>query len=111
LMPVKTIRQLSGLMTDVSTLDAPEGALRQADNVLLHRPGIIQPRPGFGDTTGVASRTTNRRPVAMWPYTGDVIVQSYDGSGSWAIEKLSADTQLDTTLEPLYPEVRSRSAA
>lgn len=98
-------------MTDVSPLDAPEGALRQADEVSFYRPGIVTPRPGFGDTTGVGSRSTTYRPIELWPFDGDVIVQS-ESEGSYRIELLSADTQIDTAnVDPPDTALRGRSAA
>lgn len=87
-----TIRQLAGLHTDVSPFDAPEGALRQAEHVMMHRPGLIVPRFGIGDTTGVGSRTTDYRPIQFIPWRGEVTVQSRDGS-NYRIERLSVNTQ------------------
>lgn len=110
-MQPRRIRQSPGLVTDVSPLDAPEGALRQADDVLLHRPGLIVPRPGFGDTTGVGSRSTAYRPIAIWPFGGAAVVQSKSGS-SYRIELLSADTQIDTAnVTPPDTALRGRSDA
>jgi hypothetical protein len=36
-----------GLITDPSSTAAPDGALRQALDCVLRRPGIVEPRPGF----------------------------------------------------------------
>lgn len=76
-MAVRRIRARGGLATDPSALDQPEG-LAAADNVLLHRPGTIQPRPGFGVTDGIGPRDTDERPIAIVPFDGDLVVQAYD---------------------------------
>lgn len=44
-----------GLHTDPSPLNIPPGALRDAKNVWIRRPGIIEPRPGFEPAGAVAS--------------------------------------------------------
>lgn len=106
-MPVKRIVQGAGIVTDPSALSAEElasGAMRQADNVMMHRSGALQPRPGFGDTTGVGTRSTAFRPVALWPYVAaeKVVVQSYSGA-AWRLELLDADTRVDTTSADCRP--------
>lgn len=106
-MSVRRIRAGGGLATDPTALDQPEG-LRVAENVLLHRPGTIQPRPGFGDTTGVASRTTDMRPIAVVAFDGDLVVQSHDsGLGTYRLERGSADTQYTGTVNPPGEDVSS----
>ena len=94
-MAVKRIAMHRGLTTDVADLDAPEGGMIQADNVIIHRPGIIQQRPGFGDVTGVAARTTDFRPIRFAAFTAPstpiVVAQSFD-SPDYRLERLSANT-------------------
>ncbi len=108
-MPVRRIAQGAGLYTDPSALDVPEGAMRQADNALMHRPGSIQPRPGFGDTTGVTARTTTFRPIKLVPFDGGVLVQSED-SGNYRLERLGASTVLDTAnVDPPDTAIRGSS--
>lgn len=107
-MAVRRIRANGGLMTDPSALDQPEG-LRVAENVLLHRPGTIQPRPGFGDTTGIAPRTTDERPIAIVPFDGDLVVQSTDGS-AYRLERGSVNTVYAATVEPPDTTVRGASS-
>ncbi len=109
-MPVRRIRAVGGLSTDASALDQPE-ALRTASNVLLHRAGTIQPRPGFGDETGVAARSTDYRPIALVPFDGGVVVQSADGNAlGYRLEKLDADTQYTGSAIPPDETFHGRSA-
>jgi hypothetical protein len=96
-----------GLSTDPSALAQPEN-LRVADNVLLHRPGIIQPRFGLGDTTGIASRSVDRRPIAIVPFDGDLVVQSLDGS-TYSLERGSVATVYSSDVTP--PDTAIRGVA
>lgn len=99
-MSIRRVRAGGGLSTDPSALDQPEG-LRVAENVSLHRPGTVQPRPGFGDTTGIEARTTDYRPIAVVPFDGDLVVQGYDsGVGAYRLDRASADTQYTGTVVP-----------
>lgn len=115
-MAIKRIVQGAGVVTDPSALSAEEaapGAMRQADNVIMHRPGTIQPRPGFGDTTGIASRTTGFRPIALMPYetAEEIIVQSTTGA-TWRLEFLDADTTITTGTDAVEPpEANTRGVA
>lgn len=104
-MAVKRIRQQGGLVTDPSALDVPEGALRRADNVLLHRPGLIQPRPGFADTTGIAARTTDYRPIALYPFDGNIVVHAFDGT-NYRLERASANVQYTGDVVPPISRAR-----
>lgn len=106
-MAVRRLRAAGGLSTDPSALDQPE-SLRLADDVLLHRPGYVQPRMGFGDTTGVTARTTTRRPIALYPYDGDVVVQSLAGA-VYTLERLGSATTYGTVAPPA-PDVRGVSS-
>jgi len=98
-MALRRVSQGGGLVTDPSALQAGEmaaGAMRQASNCMIHRPGVIQPRPGFGDTTGIATRTDTYRPLQAITFDGDMVVVSFDEDltpDGWQIERLSVDTQ------------------
>lgn len=75
----------TGLYTDPSPHGgAPPGALRVADNVVLRRDGILQPRPGFedGKSGGLTAATTAK---ALIPYDGDMLVigSSGDDATEW----------------------------
>jgi hypothetical protein len=107
-MPARRIRAVGGLATDPSALTDPE-ALRVADNVLLHRPGIIQPRFGFGDTSGVAARSVTRRPIAIVPFDGDLVIQSRDGS-TYSLERGSVATVYSTDVAPPDTTLRGVSS-
>lgn len=67
----------SGLFTDPSPhSDAPPGALLEAQNVVIRRPGVIEPRPGFRDTTNVVD--VGYRMVSMHDYNGQFIRHTRD---------------------------------
>lgn len=114
---VTRITQGLGIVTDPSALEAglvPKGAMRQADNVLLHRSGAIQPRPGFGDVTGIEPRSGVYYPIAIVPYEaqGWHVVQSWNGS-SYKLEWLHEDLNITTTSALAAPpdvDQRGRSA-
>lgn len=105
-----------GLHTDPSALTVPPGALRRADNVLLHRPGTIQPRPGFGDVTGASPSGAAYVAIGGRVYDGDVVVQDYDADGEpvHRLRRLSTTTayQNEATatrdVTPLYPHLGAR---
>jgi hypothetical protein len=82
LMAIKTIKQGAGLWDEASTVDVPEGALRTAQNVLLHRPGLIVPRWGW---KSLMSNAGAYRPVMLAPVRDglevtDIIASTYNGS-------------------------------
>ena len=76
-MPVRRIPASVGLVTDPSALAVPVGAMREATNVIMHR-GVLQPRPGFGDLDGIKepAPVTGAQVIAIFPYAGDLVVQS-----------------------------------
>ena len=80
-MAIKQIPQGVGLYTDGSGIDAPPGAMRVANNVLMHRPGMIVPRPGFGETDGIGDHSAvTQLPVRGHAFDGEVILQCVDTS-------------------------------
>jgi hypothetical protein len=105
---VRRLRAGGGLATDPTALDQPE-SLRVASNVLLDRPGLIRSRPGIGDATGIAARSTQFLPVALAPYNSDAVVQSVSGS-SWRLERLSTTATYAGDAVPPEPTLRARSS-
>jgi hypothetical protein len=113
--PTRSVRAGGSLATDPSALETPEN-LRTADDVLMHRPGVIQPRPGFGDTTGIAARSTAYRPIAIRAFDGDLVVQSIDGA-NYRLEKGSANavytgdvTPFEVVVNPVAGFAESRES-
>ena len=89
-MAVKQIPQGVGLYTDGSGVDAPPGAMRVADNVLMHRQGMIVPRPGFGDTDGLGDfSSVTQLPVRGHAFADDIVLQCVDTSGTYKWVKLT----------------------
>ncbi len=101
---MRRLRASGGLATDPSAINNPE-ALRVATNVALHRPGIIQPRLGFGDTTGIASRGGDYRPFQAIRFGDDVVIGSAElgGSADYKLERLSVAASY-TGGDPLPPD-------
>lgn len=56
-MAVRPRLGIRGLYTNPNPLGAPDGALLEASEVVLRRPGLAEPRPGFklGDASSLAS--------------------------------------------------------
>jgi len=96
-MAIKQIPQGVGLYTDGSGIDAPAGAMRVADNVLMDRRGLVVPRPGFGDTTGLSVPASSLSPVSQgWPYSGEVVLVEYSSGQFYR----SNDGIFDTLASP-----------
>lgn len=107
-MPATEVPQGVGLYTDGSGVTAPLGALRTANNVVLYRPGLICPRPGFGDTTGVATLTGFNPVVTGWSYDGDVLLQTRSAANAW---KIITVTNADDVGDHAPPSGRGVSSA
>jgi hypothetical protein len=64
-----------GLNTNPNQLDLPEGSLIEADNVIIDRDNVIEPRRGF-KLFGEAFGTDEDRAKQMWEYK-DRIIRHY----------------------------------
>lgn len=85
-MPTVDEYGVSGLATAPNPqVGAPPGALKQADNCVIRRAGMIEPRPGFTNSTAL---TTISRIDKIIPYDGDFL--SIDTS--FSTPKWSNDT-------------------
>lgn len=63
----------SGLWTDPSPLEeAPPGALTQAENCVIYRPGVLEPRRGMQTAITIGSTGTARRCKKLTPFDGAV---------------------------------------
>lgn len=94
-MPVRVIQQGAGLQLDRARVESAPGGMLVADNVMLHRPGLIVPRPGFGDTTGIGDfSAVTGIPVRGWAYDGDIVVQDRGGGPVWYLSRLSTAASL-----------------
>lgn len=76
-MKQRTLRlRPRGLVTNPSELSAvPEGALREAENVVIRRDGLVEPRPGFKVERAANANESHRFIV---PLSDNKIVYSYD---------------------------------
>lgn len=108
-MPVTRARSIdlrpAGLWTDPNPhSEVPPGALSQADDVILRRPGVIESRPGFA--TAISGWTPPAGTVrAAIPFDGDVLLWSLSGS-TWTVKWLSdGDTVSGPQATALNPAV------
>ncbi len=53
--------------------DVPLGGLLRADDVVIRRTGVVQPRPGLEDQSFATAVATSRRIQALHPYDGDFV--------------------------------------
>lgn len=108
-MPAVVLK-IGGLHTDPSAIAPPRGAMRVAQDVLLHRPGAVQPRPGLGDQTGVGSHSSYTDVYSIMPYGGTILMH-VDGSGVSAIRtKAGANIEATDDLLPWDTNHSGRNA-
>lgn len=89
-MPQSVLLQARGLYTFPNQLsEVPQGALTTADNTVIDRNGIIEPRRGlqqygttFGLGTSVASQLMTYKKTLLMQYDSTINYDS-DGNGTW----------------------------
>jgi hypothetical protein len=91
--------QATGLFTNPSDLTRPEGALTVADNVVVRRPNIIEPRRGVEAYSTYAAD-------AIWPYASGLVTFKDDGNKIGYISAPGSVTENTGTYDVL-----SRNAA
>lgn len=75
-----------GLMTDPNPLALPPGALRQANNVVIRRHGVIEPRPGIANITpGSPPSTKIERTIV---YDGTYLFICRTAAGAWTFRQI-----------------------
>lgn len=86
-MPQELTLRPAGLATDPSPHGSvPDGALRDATNVVIDRDGLIQPRPGFKDATQSINTGTTVHARYAIPFAGDVYIWGYNpGNQTWDV--------------------------
>lgn len=88
-MPQELTLRPSGLFTDPNPHSSvPEGALRVADDIVIRRQGIAQPRPGFDQ---LSASFTGTDPYQAIPYDGDLLVVQ-NNSGTHKTDWYNAGT-------------------
>ena len=65
-MPQQAITAAVGLYTSANPLRLPEGALARADNIVLRRPGVIEPRRGFSLENATWPQAARRLSSFVW---------------------------------------------
>ena len=73
-----------GLVTDPSPHLAGVGALVRAENVVIRRAGLIEPRPGFGDLASLPA-TSSDTVRSLHAYDGMIYAHVKAGGGSWTL--------------------------
>lgn len=91
-----------GLSTDPSSITAGNGTMTKADNVVISRPNVIQPRPGFHkDGTSWAAGTTDYVPVTIWPKDGAAYYfVGRTGAGDFGLFAQSSKGRMTGTATP-----------
>jgi hypothetical protein len=71
----------AGLFTDPNPLSAaPDGAMAEALNVVIARPGVVEPRPGLQAQSSFTSIANDEDIIRMVPFEGDILVLTKDVS-------------------------------
>jgi len=95
-----------GLFTDPSSEVAPPGALRTANNIVIRRKGIIEPRPGFdyGKALDMDGVTGLYHAIS---YDGDLIIEAFNNVAYalyWYSDKSIIQDEADATVSPIDEE-------
>lgn len=69
----------AGLVTNVNALAAPEGAMSEALNVVIERPGVARPRPGLPVTTLTATIPANHFVYQAYYWDDTLIYVTHNG--------------------------------
>jgi hypothetical protein len=81
LMAQELVIAPAGLWTDPNPLSAaPAGAMTEALNVVIARPGVVEPRPGLQAQSSFTSIAVDEDIVRMIPFEGDILVLTKDVS-------------------------------
>lgn len=106
-MPVKNILSAKGLFTDPNLLSGvPEGALVQADNIIIDRDDVIQPRRGFskyGNNFGTGGDLASQ----LMTYKGRLLVHFNDKILYNAIDHNSTSDGLFLQFDGSYSETEA----
>jgi hypothetical protein len=71
----------AGLFTDPNPLSAaPDGAMTEALNVVIARPGVVEPRPGLLAQSLFTALLVDEDIIAMIPFESDILVLTKDAS-------------------------------
>lgn len=101
-MAIKQIPQGVGLYTDGSGIDAPPGAMRVADNVLMHRQGLIVPRPGFGEADALGDFSSETHlPIRGHAFAEGIVLQCANTSSGYKWLRLSDASDLGSVAPPV----------
>jgi hypothetical protein len=73
----------AGLFTDPNPLSAaPDGAMTEALNVVIARPGVVEPRPGLQAQSTFTAIAVDEDIIRMIPFEDDILVLTKDVSDS-----------------------------
>lgn len=107
-----TITKCSGLITDNSELEKPEGSLEVADNVVIDRDDVIEPRNGFNYFGNTFGSTTDRLKQIM-VYKSRILRNygstiQYDSNGDGAFQSFSGSyNEVESGVRLKYQEAKS----
>lgn len=83
-MPSTDIIPVAGLYTDPNPNVVPAGALVRAENVVVRRPHVLEPRPGFGVLTAHPA-TSADRVRSLFAYDGKLYASVRASGGTWTL--------------------------
>lgn len=91
----------AGLFTDPSDETAPPGALLTANNVVIRRKGVVEPRPGFDIAKTLSLGSEVRRAV---PFDDDLLMLTHSSGAFWYSDKSEAQDEDDSSLSDIDDE-------
>ena len=93
----------AGLFTDPHASKAPPGALRIAQNVVIRRDGIIQPRPGFEYNKATYGTEDIYRAIS---FKGDIVLYTSKPTLRWHSNASEILNEAGAALSPIAGEFR-----
>lgn len=100
-----TIKDAKGLFSDPNPFNTPDGAMVEADNAVIDRPGVVQARRGFEDA-GMEALTpeADGRITAMTTYQDKFILAHSDNLSCFNPDDETRTEYSGTTLSPISAE-------
>lgn len=108
--------KIRGIYTDPNPhASVPEGAMLEADNVVLRRDSMAEPRPGFEQFDMPGEGGVSDRPRRIIPFAGNMLIIAVDGFADhhtrWRTDALTEITDPDSVALDWTPQrIRAEEA-